>query len=426
MHQLKPSVYFIFPYRGVGGVPVLFVRMAEYLSHQGEIQAYLVDYPDGAMATLMKASDCNILVPYQDDKTVVIPSGSHAVFQSMTPWSIFPQLKIAPDVRLLFWNCHPFNLVPTLPGLRQYMQSHLYGSRQLLRTLLHGWRNTTRDFLVYLLNNHGIIFMDYANVVNTSRYLDIEIDSPKYLPIPIMMPLDLKSNNKKYTKKSQKHSTPLHITWIGRVVDFKFYILKLTLEKLNFFAPLLNRPLIVTIIGDGALCSDLKALVKNWSNIKVVFINHIDLEKLPDYLHTNTDLIIAMGTSILEGAKLGIPSILLDFSYTEVDTHYHYQWLYTRQGYTLGDVIESQHLTSTTTSLLERIQELLSNPREQGLRCQLYTQQYHSLYTVARQFMNALNQSTATWGDLQQRSILQKSITYSVFRWLRKLKSSAK
>lgn len=426
MHKFKPSVYFIFPYRGVGGVPVLFVRMAEYLSNQGEIQAYLVDYPDGAMATLMKASDCNILVPYQDNKTVFIPAGSHAVFQSMTPWSIFPQLRIASNVRLLFWNCHPFNLVPTLPGLRQYMQSHLYGSRQLLRTLLRGWRNTTRDFLVYLLDNHGIIFMDYANVINTSRYLDIEINLPEYLPIPIAIPTFSESNNEKNAKKNQQYNTPLHIVWLGRIVDFKFNILKLTLEKLNLFTPLLNRPLTVTIIGDGALCSDLRALVKNWSNIKVIFINHIDLEKLPDYLHTNADLIMAMGTSVLEGAKLGIPSILLDFSYSEVDTHYHYQWLYTRQGYTLGDLIESQHLTSTKTSLLDRIQELLSNPKEQGLRCQLYTQQHHSLYKVARQFINALNQSTATWGDLQQRSILQKSLTYSVFCWIRKLKSSSK
>ncbi len=422
MNINSPIIYFVFPYRGVGGVPILFVRLAEYLVSQGKIQAFLVDYPDGAMAKTMNHQLCT-LVPYLDDKIVLIPDGSYAVFQSMTPWSIFPSLVIHNNVHLLFWNCHPFNLIPTLPGFRQYMQTHRLGARLLLKTLLRGWRNTIHDFLAYLLHNKGIVFMDASNVRTTCDYLDVTITDPKYLPIPIesshtaSVPLI-----QAVQIRQQQNDSTLRVVWLGRIVDFKFYILKLTLQNINEFAPKLERPVVVTVVGDGAMCNELKALSQHWLHIQVDFVNHIDLSSLDNYLCTQADILVAMGTSVLEGAKLGIPSILLDFSYSEVNPWYHYQWLYTRQGFTLGDVIDSKHLATTETTLQDRLNELLTNPLEHGIKCQQYVQKYHSLEQVAIQFMDALAQSTAYWGDLQNQKILNKGMAYSVLCWLRQMR----
>jgi len=45
-----PKLFFCFPYRGVGGVPLLFLRIAEELSARSKAETYLVDYSDGFMA----------------------------------------------------------------------------------------------------------------------------------------------------------------------------------------------------------------------------------------------------------------------------------------------------------------------------------------------------------------------------------------
>ena len=48
--EAKPHLYFIFPYRGIGGVPVLFLRVGEYLAKHELAMVHFVDYSDGAMA----------------------------------------------------------------------------------------------------------------------------------------------------------------------------------------------------------------------------------------------------------------------------------------------------------------------------------------------------------------------------------------
>ena len=50
MNLTKKNLYFFFPYRGVGGVPVLFLRLANYLSNMNVYNIFLIDYEDGYMA----------------------------------------------------------------------------------------------------------------------------------------------------------------------------------------------------------------------------------------------------------------------------------------------------------------------------------------------------------------------------------------
>src|SRR5215469_15466463 len=102
---------FCFPYRGIGGVPVLFMRIARRLASSDEHDVSVVDFPDGAMANSIVGQKIT-LIPYNQDSEVVIPAYSIIVFLSLNPWAIWLNLQIPDSVRLFFWNCHPFNLVP--------------------------------------------------------------------------------------------------------------------------------------------------------------------------------------------------------------------------------------------------------------------------------------------------------------------------
>ena len=198
-----PVIYFVFPYRGVGGVPNLFVRVGEYLSISKLASVRFVDYEDGAMANQMKKGLAQ-LVPYSDTEMLIIAEDSWLVFQSMTPWSIFPQIKIEGNSRIFFWNCHPFNLVPTLPGFRVKMQSSLVVGKIVLHTLLRAWLVKMQSFAKYLESSSAIAFMDQNNLAVTESYLNLKIKQPAYLPVAvdtdlqghvrsIRTPLDLRS-----------------------------------------------------------------------------------------------------------------------------------------------------------------------------------------------------------------------------------------
>jgi len=55
------DIYFIFPYRGVGGVPLLFLRFAEYLTINKLANCILVDYSDGYMARNVNSQEIRIV-----------------------------------------------------------------------------------------------------------------------------------------------------------------------------------------------------------------------------------------------------------------------------------------------------------------------------------------------------------------------------
>ena len=51
-----------------------------------------------------------------------------------------------------------------------------------------------------------------------------------------------------------------------------------------------------------------------------------------------------MGTSAIEGARLGIPTILLDYSYKSINGFYKYEFIYEKEGFSLGRKITNINL----------------------------------------------------------------------------------
>ena len=96
---MNKKIYFCFPYKKVGGVSIVFLRLSKELSNMG-YECYLIDYIDGYMSQHIDPS-VNLL-EYDDKRSTHVPSNSIVVFQSMTPWSIFPNLSINPNANVVF------------------------------------------------------------------------------------------------------------------------------------------------------------------------------------------------------------------------------------------------------------------------------------------------------------------------------------
>ena len=70
------SIYFCFPHRNVGGVSLLFLRLAHSISEKYGQKCILIDYADGYMAT---RADRN-LVDVMDYDDNIVCSNLHVRF----------------------------------------------------------------------------------------------------------------------------------------------------------------------------------------------------------------------------------------------------------------------------------------------------------------------------------------------------------
>lgn len=91
------------------------------------------------------------------------------------------------------------------------------------------------------------------------------------------------------------------------------------------------------IIGSGNADDYIRDLIPKLS-FHVEWIEFVDNDKLEEYLYDNVDLMFAMGTSVLESAKIGIPSIIVQPCHEgETPSTNSYRWAYQSTGYSLGE-----------------------------------------------------------------------------------------
>ncbi|MFT4805611.1 MAG: hypothetical protein ACI9YE_002833, partial [Psychroserpens sp.] len=55
------NLIFCFPYRGVGGVSLLFLRMAEYLVSRVDFNIFCIDYEDGFISKNLSNHDITMI-----------------------------------------------------------------------------------------------------------------------------------------------------------------------------------------------------------------------------------------------------------------------------------------------------------------------------------------------------------------------------
>ena len=105
----------------------------------------------------------------------------------------------------------------------------------------------------------------------------------------------------------------LHLSWIGRLCDFKIHILNYTIKRIASYCLLSKRTIVFHIVGEG----EMKSLLEPYTNryFNVIVEGSIPKERLDAFLLNNIDINLSMGTSALESIKLAIPTIILDFSF---------------------------------------------------------------------------------------------------------------
>lgn len=412
------SICFYFPYLEDSGVPVLFYRIANEIAQSNpKIKISIIDYEGGVMWRNVLNLGNIIKIKFEDKVHISPPSNSILVMQPIIPYYWPKELVLDEKQKLFFWNLHPQNLTPSFlpfPFLRnlQFTKFWVYKSASVFFPNLLSRLRTFVNTLVY---HDALVFMDKTNLEFTEKYLFLEIGKRDYLPVPAVI-----SYESKHVNKKSVHAV-VHFCWIGRLCDFKSHILVYSILKLNEIANhFLEKKFEFHIVGDGPFLNYIKKKLRNCTNVDIKFYGSIPHQQIDDFLSNNVDILMAMGTSALEGAKLGIPTFLLDISTNSISNDYVFRMLYDTKEYDLGHYIDKSDFFENNTTLINYLKDIFYDYELHSKKSFEYFLSNHHIGSVKNLFIEKVNKSTLTYEMIDKKVFEQVSII-KLFNKLRDL-----
>ena len=184
--------------------------------------------------------------------------------------------------------------------------------------------------------------MDYTGPKTLNEVLGLSIDPEQYFPVSVEVPSSNYFLQRQYNPKVNE----IRISYVGRSVSWKNNSIKKILDDIKQLS--LAQNIIINIVVDDK--EDFEEFIKtrNYTseNLKVNIYENIPLSELEQFLIDNADLHFGMGTAALDGARMGIPTVLIDGSYKAFPIPYSYKWLYQTKNYCLGNLIQSNYFVN--------------------------------------------------------------------------------
>ena len=213
--------------------------------------------------------------------------------------------------------------------------------------------------------------MDDSSFEAANKFFETE---KNYMPVFSYKKYSYKNKNiKKYSWKKN-----IKVTWLGRLDEDKYYAISSLIKNLSKISNIAEIEL--NIIGTGNF-QDKVNQDCIFYKIKTIFHGLIHQENLDKFLIENSDLVFAMGKSVIEAAKLGIPSVITPV-YPENDFGDNdYVWSFNAKGYELS-LKESHRLKLKGKVItLEKIFDefLKTDMNSLGKKCLNHYLSYHSV-----------------------------------------------
>lgn len=366
---------------------------------------YIIDYKDGALNKLTKDSEKLQRIYFYDKKKIEVPKNSVLILQSLVPYTLRDELIISNEIKIFFWNLHPENLIPNFIPVR-FLNNLIKSNYKFFKNIIDFFfvkrLNLLRDFLELCVAKDGLIFMDSSNLHNTCYKLNFKKpERVTFLPVPVSKSLE----SEREIKTNFKNKI-LSVSWVGRVEGFKYSILFFLLNEISAFCIKSNVKICFNLIGDGEQLKQIKNLKFNSNLMEIKFHRNLNYEDLIDFLNKNVDLAFAMGTSALDSSKIGIPTVLLDYSFKKIK-NYSFRWIFDTQDFDLAHEIENNEYSGPTYSISKIIHQYYNYKDELSLKSKNYVLKNHNVENVSNFFLNLVNKTELEFGMIN-KSLLNK------------------
>lgn len=358
------KLVFYFPWPEVSGGPFYLTRIANAIADTKEYDVYYVDYKGGLANTLLKNKDIEVLIYDNEGKKYTIFKDEPIVLVMVIYWAHMVPI-MHPDSKVVFLNWHNC-CIPVLKG---------------------DWHCTTRfvnKFLELVRDTSSVFFLDKTHLLaqNTDKIKFKE----EYVPITI-------PERNKVVKQEIVKEGERNIAVLGRLVLDKIFAVTDLVD--NIIAARDNIKTNIYVIGEGD-CQDMLFNKKLPSYIKLIKCKTMDIDKIIDLFCKKVDILFAMGTSVLDGASVKLPSVIIPNDTVPFSCN-KYSYLYESEGYALGwgpDQIDELDIqTHTVAEILDDIY-VRDKKKEAGDKCYDYYVKNHT--SNLEMFREAIAASTLT------------------------------
>ena len=419
------NITFFFPYPYISGIPVLFANLTNYLLKDNKHEVNIIDYKNGALIRSCKPNSKLNFIEFKDFESCIIDFETHLIIQAGLPYKLRKELKITEKVKILQWAAHESNLVPYLSRFNFILkiQNSNLAIHKIFKLINNKAYKILSLWVSKMIDRGSIVFMTQEIYDNTTKYLFLKnTHSVTYLPNFSFG--ENEYNEQIILSKSKKINHKLNLSWVGRIADFKIHILNYSILKLSNYAFKTQTKINFHIIGSGEFEKILNLDCQN-QFFKIIKVGELEKDLVDKYLEKNIDAMFSMGTSALDGARLGLPVVLLDQSFTEIKDGYIFKFLFEAKGFDLGHPVSNSDFEIGNKTLENIISDITLNYKNVSKKTLDYYSENHSIEKVSSKLMDLINNNSFYRLSEIDKTLLHQGLFRELYLFfLKKIKKS--
>lgn len=297
------KILLINPGKCAGGTNLLLARTAANLWRRHGYALALVDYADGATRDAWTKSGVkHDFFPYAEGVPISAVEADVLLMNLLSSKAMPGRLALNPSTRFVGWCTAPQDAFKFIPPAYLFNRWSWAAKKAVLTGFYRSHGRRIADMLKDGAKRGGIIFMDeHCYAVNEALFGP---GIPRTL-VPIC------TGEATIPPRSGHRSTGKAF-WVGRVADFKTESLIACTRALLAEGSPINE---VVVIGDGGDTESSRARLAGLPVAWRGFVSPGDLDRM---IYDEADMVFGHATALLEAAKLGIPSLLVDGTYERI------------------------------------------------------------------------------------------------------------
>jgi hypothetical protein len=250
-----------------------------------------------------------------------------------------------------------------------------------------------------IVSKNGFYFIDYMGKELLEKRLNHTLSDGFYLPIPVVIPKEIKQ----YKLLDKK----ITISYVGRSVEWKMNPFIKILFDIQNLENKFEFDFIVICDNIKVFSSFIKRKFKGFDDSKIQYFENLSMIELNRTL-LKSDLHFAMGTSALDGAKLGIPTILIDASFNVFPDDYKYRWVFETKKLNLGKILSVNSIEfDGTHTFSDIIKSTICDYELISISCKKYVIDNYSIENVVTKIIKYNNNASLTFKEIRKFNVVK-------------------